>query len=184
MPSKLTDEILRLALILFFSKSLLRHPIARSNIEDFVGESKFQPVIPDVTHGTSTASVSKITRVIYCTGQIYATLSKYREEHGITDTAIIRIEQLHPFPWEQVRDNLSQYANVSDVVWCQEESLNDGAWSFARTRLEAIFDTTEKHTGRRLRFAGREATASVATGFLAEHHAQETSLVKDAFQHF
>ncbi|KAJ5506806.1 Dehydrogenase E1 component [Penicillium expansum] len=169
-------------LIMFFSKSLLRNPMAKSNIEDFIGESKFQPLIPDPAHGKSISNPSDIKRVIYCTGQVYMALANYRETHGITDTAITRIEQLHPFPWEQVKENLEQYPSASDVVWCQEESLNDGPWAFARSRLETIFDTTEQHKGRRVRFAGREATASVATGFVKEHHAQEAALLKDAFQ--
>ncbi|KAJ5515915.1 Dehydrogenase E1 component [Penicillium freii] len=109
-------------------------------------------------------------------------LVKYREAHSIKDTAITRIEQLLPFPWEQVKGNLEQYPSVSDVVWCQEESLNDGPWAFARSRLETIFDTTEQHKSRRVRFVGREATASVATGFVKEHHAQEAALLRDAFQ--
>lgn len=111
-------------------------------------------------------------------------LTKYRETQKITDTAITRIEQLHPFPWEQVRDNLNLYPSASDIVWCQEESLNDGAWSFAKTRLECIFDTTDQHKGRRLRFAGRDATPSVATGFAKEHRAQELALLDDAFRDY
>jgi 2-oxoglutarate dehydrogenase E1 component len=156
--------------------------MARSNIGDFIGASKFQPLIPDPAHGTSISNPSGIKRVIYCTGQVYVALAKYRETHAITNTAITRIEQLHPFPWQQVRDNLDQYPSASDVVWCQEESLNDGPWAFTRNRLETIFDTTVQHKGRRLRFAGREATASVATGFVKEHHAQEAALLRDTFQ--
>jgi 2-oxoglutarate dehydrogenase E1 component len=157
--------------------------MAKSNLKDFMGESKFQPLISDLSHGISVAERSNIKRVIYCTGQVYTALERYRETHNITDTAIIRIEQLHPFPWQQVKDSLSQYPSASDIVWCQEESLNDGPWAFARARLETIFDTTEQHKGRRLRFAGREATASVATGFVKEHHAQEKALLTDAFGH-
>lgn len=163
---------------MFFSKSLLRHPMAKSNVEDFTGDSRFQPLIAD----RAVSDPSTVRRVIFCTGQVYMTLANYREQHGITDTAIVRIEQLHPFPWAETRDNLLQYSNVEDVVWCQEESLNDGAWSFARTRLETIFDTTSQHKGRRVRFAGRAATPSVATGFMKEHRAQEAALLKEAFQ--
>ncbi|OGE55215.1 hypothetical protein PENARI_c004G11213 [Penicillium arizonense] len=172
----------RKPLVIFFSKSLLRHPMARSNIEDFIGDSSFKPMIADPAHGKAIAKPADIKRVIYCSGQVYVTLEGYRETHKITDTAITRIEQLHPFPWQQVKDNLAEYTNASDIVWCQEESLNDGPWAFARTRLETIFDTTEKHRGRRLRFVGREATASVATGFMKQHIAQEAALLKDAFQ--
>jgi 2-oxoglutarate dehydrogenase E1 component len=166
------------ALIIFFSKSLLRHPTVKSNVEEFTGESGFQPLIPDPAHGASIG----IKRVIYCTGQVFMTLTKYRETHKITDTAITRIEQLHPFPWEQVRENLNQYPSASDIVWCQEESLNDGAWLFAKIRLETIFDTTYQHKGRRLRFAGRQVTPSVATGFAKQHRAQEAALLEDAFR--
>ncbi|KAJ5103810.1 hypothetical protein N7532_004339 [Penicillium argentinense] len=173
---------LTIALILFFSKSLLRHPSVKSRIDDFTGDSKFQPLISDPAHGSVISEPWGVKRVIYCTGQVYFTLAKYRETHGIRDTAITRIEQLHPFPWEQTRDNLEQYPNASDIVWCQEESLNDGPWAFARTRLETIFDTTNRHQGRRLRFAGREATPSVATGFGKVHRAQEAALLKEAFQ--
>ncbi|KAG2411876.1 hypothetical protein HFD88_009432 [Aspergillus terreus] len=168
----------RKPLVMFFSKSLLRHPMAKSNVEDFTGDSRFQPLIAD----RAVSDPSTVRRVIFCTGQVYMTLANYREQHGITDTAIVRIEQLHPFPWAETRDNLLQYSNVEDVVWCQEESLNDGAWSFARTRLETIFDTTSQHKGRRVRFAGRAATPSVATGFMKEHRAQEAALLKEAFQ--
>lgn len=159
----------------------MRHPSVKSNIEDFTGESRFQPLLADPAHGIG--NPCEVKRVIYCSGQVYFALEKYRETHGITDTAIIRIEQLHPFPWQQVRDNLNQYPNASDVVWCQEESLNDGPWSFAKARMETIFDTLVQHKGRRLRFAGREATPSVATGFIKEHRAQEEALLKEAFQH-
>lgn len=151
-------------------------------MEDFIGESKFQPVIPDPRHGDPTFDADSIRRVTYCTGQVYFALEKYRETQGITDTAITRVEQLHPFPWQEVRENLQQYPNASDIVWCQEESLNDGPWAFSRTRLETIFDTTEQHRGRRLRFAGRPATPSVATGFASEHQVQEAALLKEAFQ--
>ncbi|KAJ5235367.1 Dehydrogenase E1 component [Penicillium citrinum] len=169
----------RKPLVLFFSKSLLRHPVVKSQVDDFIGASQFQPVIPDPTLGTTIAEPSGIKRVIYCSGQVYFALANYRETHGVTDTAINRIEELHPFPWEQTRENLPQYTTVSDIVWCQEESVNDGPWSFAKTRFETIFDTLDQHKGRRLRFAGREATPSVATGFGKEHREQEATLLNE-----
>lgn len=151
----------------------------KSQVDDFIGASQFQPVIPDPTLGTTIAEPSGIKRVIYCSGQVYFALANYRETHGVTDTAINRIEELHPFPWEQTRENLHQYTTVSDIVWCQEESVNDGPWSFAKTRFETIFDTLNQHKGRRLRFAGREATPSVATGFGKEHREQEATLLNE-----
>lgn len=170
-------------MIVFFSKSLLRHPLVKSNVEEFIGESKFHPVIPDPRLEDPTFDTGSIKRVIYCTGQVYFALARYRETHGITDTSITRVEQLHPFPWQEVREDLQQYPKTSDIVWCQEESLNDGPWAFSRTRLETIFDATEQHRGRRLRFAGRPATCSVATGFASAHQAQEDALLKEAFSH-
>ncbi|OOQ83043.1 hypothetical protein PEBR_38401 [Penicillium brasilianum] len=81
-----------------------------------------------------------------------------------------------PSPWGKARDNPERYPNASDVVWCQEESLNDEPWSFAKIRMETILDTMDRHKGRRLLFASREATPTVATGFVKEHHAQEEAL--------
>lgn len=109
-------------------------------------------------------------------------LAKYRAAHSITDTAITRVEQLHPFPWEQLRDNLNQYPNATDIAWCQEEPLNNGAWSYIMPRLETIFDTTEQHSRRRLRFAGRPPTSSVAAGSVEVHQAEEEAFLQDAFQ--
>lgn len=154
----------------------------KSNIEDFTEDSQFQPLLADPSHETAIVEPSKIRRVIYCSGQIYFTLVNYRDMHQLTDTAITRIEQLHPFPWAQTRANLLQYPNASDIVWCQEESLNDGPWSFAKTRLETIFDTIDQRKGHRLRFAGRNPTPSVATGFAKEHRAQEAAFLREAFQ--
>lgn len=170
------------ALILLFSKSLLRHPLVRSNAAEFTAGSRFQPLIAEAANGNTVLESSEIKRVIYCSGQVYFTLHKYREAYGIKDTTITRLEELHPFPWEEVKNDLSKYPNVSDVVWCQEEPLNGGAWEFAKRRLETVFNTLDLHKGRRLRYAGREATPSVATGFVKEHRGQEAALLREAFQ--
>ncbi|CEJ55931.1 hypothetical protein PMG11_02160 [Penicillium brasilianum] len=81
-----------------------------------------------------------------------------------------------PSPWEKAGDNPKWYPNASDVVWCQEESLNDELWSFAKIRMETILDTMDRHKGRWLLFTSREATPTVATGFAKEHRAQEEAL--------
>ncbi|KAJ5097363.1 Dehydrogenase E1 component [Penicillium angulare] len=172
----------RKPLILLFSKSLLRNPLVKSTAADFIGETRFQPLIADSATGDLINKPSEIKRIIYCSGQVYFTLSKYRETYGITDTAITRLEELYPFPWQEVNDDLAQYPNVTDVVWCQEEPLNGGPWEFVRQRLETAFDTTDVHKGRRLRYAGRDVTPSVATGFAKEHRAQEAALLREAFQ--
>lgn len=171
-----------LALILFFSKSLLRHPLARSDIEEFTGDSHFRWIIPDPEHGKAIAEPSEIDRVILCTGQVYAALHKYREQQGHTKTAITRIEQLNPFPWAQLRENLDSYPNAQTIVWCQEEPLNAGAWSFVQPRIETLLNATEHHNRRHVMYAGRDPSASVATGLKSSHTREEQQLLADAWK--
>ncbi|XHG08948.1 hypothetical protein AWENTII_012032 [Aspergillus wentii] len=172
----------RKPLIVCFSKSLLRHPMVRSNLADFTGDSHFQPILPDPEHNKSISAPTEIKKVIYCSGQVYIALSKYRQQHNITDTAIIRLEQLHPFPWQEAKDNLAQYPNAKEIVWCQEEPLNCGAWSYMAPRFETIFDTIEEHKGRRMSFVGRKPIASVAAGYVSVHQAEEEEFIRDAFR--
>lgn len=172
------------ALILFFSKSLLRHPIARSPISDFTGESHFQWIIPDPAHADSTiASHDDIDRVILCTGQVYAALVKHRSANmdKIRNTAITRIEQLNPFPWAQLRENLDSYPNANTIVWAQEEPLNAGAWSFTQPRIETLLNQTQHHDRKHVMYAGRNPSASVATGLKASHMKEEQDLLDMAF---
>jgi 2-oxoglutarate dehydrogenase E1 component len=168
---------------MFFSKSLLRHPLARSDIEDFTGDSHFRWIIPDPAHkDNSIESHDKIDRVILCSGQVYVALVKHRESNGIKDAAITRIEQLNPFPWQQLKENLDSYPNAKDVVWCQEEPLNAGAWSFVQPRIETLLNNTEHHNRRHVMYAGRNPSASVATGLKATHQKEEHELLEDAFR--
>ncbi|RAO65707.1 uncharacterized protein BHQ10_001719 [Talaromyces amestolkiae] len=171
----------RKPLIIFFSKSLLRHPIARSDIEEFTGESHFQWIIPDSAHGTTIDEPEKIERVIMCSGQVYAALTKHREANGIRNTAITRVEQLNPFPWAQLKENLDSYPNAKDIVWAQEEPLNAGAWSFVQPRIETLLNATEHHNRRHVMYAGRAPSASVATGLKASHVKEEQDLLEHAF---
>jgi 2-oxoglutarate dehydrogenase E1 component len=172
----------RKPLIIFFSKSLLRHPLARSNIEEFLPDTHFQWIIPETGHGTVVDEPDKIERVILCTGQVYAALVKHREAEKIKDAAITRIEQLNPFPWAQLKENLDSYPNAKDIVWCQEEPLNAGAWSFVQPRIETLLNETEHHNRRHVMYAGRDPSASVATGLKASHIKEEQALLKEAFE--
>ena len=170
------------ALILFFSKSLLRHPLARSPIEDFTGESHFQWIIPDPAHETNDiAPPEEIDRVILCSGQVYVALHKHRAEHKHNKTAITRVEQLNPFPWAQLRENLDQYPNAKTIVWAQEEPLNAGGWSFTQPRLETLLNETEHHDRKHVMYAGRNPSASVATGLKGTHIKEELDLLNMAF---
>ena len=171
----------RKPLVIFFSKSLLRHPLARSDIEALTGDSHFQWIIPDEGHGTTIDAPEKIERVVLCSGQVYAALMKHREANGIRNTAITRVEQLHPFPWAQLKENLDSYPNAKNIVWCQEEPLNAGAWSYAQPRIESLLNATEHHNRRHVLYAGRAGSASVATGLKAVHLKEEQEFLEDAF---
>ena len=168
-------------MIIFFSKSLLRHPLARSSLEDFTGESYFKWIIPDPEHGKAIAEPEEIERVILCSGQVYTALHKFRGEKGYNKTAITRIEQLNPFPWAQLKENLDTYKNAKTIVWCQEEPLNAGAWSFVQPRIETLLNETEHHNRRHVMYAGRDPSASVATGLKSSHIKEENQLLEDAF---
>lgn len=172
---------LHTALVIFFSKSLLRHPNCRSSIEDFTGESHFQWIIPDPEHGQTINEPEGIERVILCSGQVYVNLLKHREANGIKNTAITRIEQLHPFPWQQLKENVDSYPNAQNIVWCQEEPLNAGGWSFTQPRIETLLNETEHHNRRHVLYAGRNPSASVATGLKGTHLKEEQELLEDAF---
>jgi 2-oxoglutarate dehydrogenase E1 component len=171
------------ALVLFFSKALLRHPLARSNIEDFTdSNAHFQWIIPDPEHQTdSIRPAEEIERVILCSGQVWAALHKHRADNKIDNVAITRIEQLHPFPWEQLRENLDQYKNAKTIVWCQEEPLNAGGWSFTQPRIETLLNQTEYHDRKHVMYAGRNPSASVATGMKNVHKKEEQELLEMAF---
>ncbi|KAF3481418.1 2-oxoglutarate dehydrogenase E1 component [Arthroderma uncinatum] len=171
----------RKPLIIFFSKSLLRHPSCRSSIEEFTGDSHFRWIIPDDQHGKQINEPENIERVIMCTGQVWAALTKHREANGIKNTAITRIEQMHPFPWQQLKDNLDSYPNAKDIVFCQEEPLNAGSWSFMQPRIETLLNQTVHHNRRHVLYAGRNPSASVATGLKASHIKEEQDLLNDAF---
>lgn len=170
------------ALILFFSKSLLRHPLCRSDIKDFVGDSHFQWILADPAHEEGTiAPREEIDRVILCTGQVYATLHKHREQNKLNNTAITRLEQLNPFPWAQLKENLDSYPNAKTIVYCQEEPLNAGAWSFVQPRIETLLNSTEHHNRRHVMYAGRDPSASVATGLKSSHVKEEQGFLERAW---
>lgn len=172
----------RKPLINIFSKSLLRHPLARSNIEDFIGDSGFKWVIDDTEVGKNINKKDEIKRVVVCSGQVYVGLHKARADNKVNDTALIRIEQLHPFPYAQLKEVLDSYPNVSDFVWCQEEPLNAGAFSFVQPRLRIVLEETDNHKNSEFRYAGRDPSASVAAGAKAMHKNEEELFLKSALQ--
>lgn len=98
------------------------------------------------------------------------------------NTAITRIEQLNPFPWQQLKENLDSYANAKTIVWCQEEPLNAGAWSFMQPRIETLLNETNHHDRKHVMYAGRNPSASVATGLKVKHSKEEKEFLEIAFK--
>ena len=154
-------------LIIMSPKSLLRHPAAVSRIDEFTSGS-FQEIIDDPT------SPTKPTRVILCSGKVYYDLVEYREAHKITDTAIIRVEQLYPLHRNRLSELVDKYGRDHRLIWCQEEPQNMGAWTYIAPQIEEIF-------GRKATYAGRDAGASPAVGALAIHKIERAALLQDAF---
>lgn len=119
--------------------------------------------------------------MVICSGQVYTALHKYRADNNLNDVAITRIEQLNPFPWQQLKENLDSYPNAKTIVWAQEEPLNAGAWSFTQPRIETLLNQTQHHDHKHVMYAGRNPSASVATGLKASHVKEEQDLLNTAF---
>lgn len=171
----------RKPLILFFSKQLLRHPLAKSNIEEFT-EGGFQWIIEDVEHSTGVIkSKEEIKRVVLMTGQVYTALHRKRAELEDKDTAFIKIEELHPFPFQQLKQCLDSYPQLDEIVWCQEEPLNMGAWSYVKPRLQTTLKNTELYQGFDVRYCGRNPSGAVAAGNKQLHLQEEEQFLADVF---
>jgi 2-oxoglutarate dehydrogenase E1 component len=153
----------RKPLICFTPKKLLRYPSCVSSMKDFT-EGSFREVIDD-----ETTTPEKITRVVFCTGKFYYDLAEHREKTKADDTAIIRIEQLYPFPEKQIAAVLKKYNEAEHLIWAQEEPENMGAWTFIARKMK----------NEHLIYIGRDEAASPATGFAKMHNA-ETYAILDA----
>src|SRR6185503_151833 len=154
-------------LVVFTPKSLLRHRLAVSPVEDFT-TGTFQPLMGD------SVAPEGIRRVLMCTGKVYYDLMQARAERGITNTAILRLEQLYPLPVEQIRAELAKYSGAVDFAWVQEEPANQGAWSFIALNL------LEKLEGVGLRRISRPAAAAPAVGSTKMHDAEQQALIEAA----
>jgi 2-oxoglutarate dehydrogenase E1 component len=161
----------RKPLIVMAPKSLLRHPGASSPLEDFAAGG-YQTVIGEVDRVVA----KNVRRVIVCSGKVYYDLLAYRREQKISDVVILRLEQQYPFPHEDLKAQIKKYAEARELVWCQEEPQNQGAWY----RLMAYF-RNDIPAKMRLYFAGRPISASPAVGYSSKHLAQQKELVEAAF---
>ena len=162
---------LRKPLVIFTPKSLLRNKDATSPVSEFT-KGSFQTVIGE----TKDIKADKVKRVIACSGKVYYDLVKNRETKGADDVAIIRVEQLYPFPHKAFAAELKKYPNATDVVWCQDEPQNQGAWFFIQHNIHE-----NMQSGQRLGYAGRAASASPAVGYSHLHQDQQKALIEAAF---
>jgi 2-oxoglutarate dehydrogenase E1 component len=163
---------IRKPLILFTPKRMLRHPRAVSMIDELTSGA-FREVMDD----PSGVELSRVTRVLMCSGQVYYDLMAAREERKVANVAIVRLEQMYPFPAADVRDILARYPETADVVWVQEEPRNMGGWRFVQEQLQPILEPS----GRAVRYVGRAASASPATGSLKRHQQEVAEILEGAF---
>ena len=162
---------LRKPLVIFTPKSLLRNKDATSPVSEFTHGS-FQTVIPE----NKTLKADKVKRLVACSGKVYYDLVKHREAKGADDVAIIRVEQLYPFPHKAFAAELKKYPNATDLVWCQDEPQNQGAWFFIQHNIHE-----NMQDGQKLGYAGRAASASPAVGYSHLHQDQQKALIEAAF---
>ena len=160
----------RKPLIVMTPKSLLRHKMSVSKLE-MLSDGEFELVIPEIEG----IKPKQTRRVVFCSGKVYFDLLEAREAHGIDDIAIVRIEQLYPFPIEQYAGLLEQYRHVEEIVWCQEEPLNQGAWYQIKHRLQEPLSPQQQ-----LYYAGRAGAAAPASGIFKIHLQQQQALVEAA----
>lgn len=163
---------LRKPLIVMTPKSLLRHPLSVSRLEE-LGTGGFYPIIDDIDD----LKASAVTRVVLCSGKVYFDLLKTRREVKADTVAVVRIEQLYPFPSEEYQAILGKYSNAREIVWCQEEPQNQGSWYQIRHRLQSKLGPQHE-----LLYAGRAGAAAPATGISALHEQQQKNLVAAALQ--
>ena len=164
----------RKPMVIMTPKSLLRHPMAKSSAKEFMGDHHFMRIKSD----TKDIADSKVRRLVLCSGKVAYDLIEKRDAEGIEDVSIVRIEQLYPFPGEPLAKRIGQMPNLQDIVWCQEEPQNNGAWFF----VDRLIEDAATAAGKTMRpiYAGRDASASPATGLAKRHQQQQEALIADA----
>jgi len=151
-------------------KSLLRHKLAANSLED-LSEGGFQTIIGEIDD----IDPKKVERLVFCSGKVYYDLLEARRKRELKHIAIIRIEQLYPFPHQRYQEELNRYSKAKDIVWCQEEPRNQGAWYQILHQLKASLDPQQD-----VLYAGRPASASPAAGCHSMHVEQQRALVDEA----
>ncbi len=166
---------LRKPLVVMSPKSLLRHKEAISSLEE-LANGQFQLVIPEVDD----LKASAVKRVVLCAGKVYYELLAERRARGLESIALVRIEQMYPFPEQELLSVLKTYPNLSDVVWCQEEPMNQGCWYASQHHMRRALD--QLGSGLGVRYVGREASAAPAAGYMALHLRQQEALINEALE--
>ena len=161
---------LRLPLIVMTPKSLLRHPLSVSTLDDLT-KGRFQPVIPEAEKLDS----KKVKRIVFCSGKVYFDLLQARQKDKLDHVALVRIEQLYPFPREGYEAALAEYPNATEILWCQEEPENQGAWYQIKHRLSVYLEPWHK-----LMYATRKGAATTAVGYHKVHLMEQESVVREA----
>lgn len=159
-------------LVIMTPKSLLRLPAASSSIDD-LGNGGFQPLIDDA----AITDREEVKRIVMCSGKVYYDLAEARKKSEDRNVAVVRLEQLYPFPLRGIREMLASYPNANELVWAQEEPQNMGGWTFVQERLENLLPNCE-----RPRYVGRSASASPATGSYSIHQKEQAELVAEALK--
>ncbi|WP_028117575.1 2-oxoglutarate dehydrogenase E1 component [Ferrimonas senticii] len=170
MLRRQTIRPMRRPLVVMSPKSLLRHPMAVSSLEE-LADGSFQPVIAEI----DSQDPAKVDRVVFCSGKVYFELLERRRKEQLDNVAIIRIEQLYPFPAEHLAQVLEAYQHVTDFVWCQEEPQNQGAWYCSQHHFWAAIPKRGQLT-----YAGRSASAAPAVGYVSLHNSQQQALIESA----
>tara|TARA_B100001142_G_C14225313_1_gene613240 strand:- start:631 stop:1131 length:501 start_codon:yes stop_codon:yes gene_type:complete len=163
---------MRRPLIVIAPKSLLRNPMATSEIKELT-HGKFQYVIDDKTVSKNT----DVTKIILCSGKVFYDLLNKKNELELKEIALIRIEQLYSFPYDALEEILLKYKKAKDFIWCQEEPANQGAWFSHRHRIQRVLDRVSKH---QIRLVSRPAAAAPAVGLNKLHNQQQDNLVAEA----
>ena len=160
----------RKPLIVMTPKSLLRHKMSVSPLSA-LSNGKFHPIIPE----QGDIDANKARRIVLCSGKVYFDLVEARKLHKMTDVAILRIEQIYPFPQQEFDRLIASYPTATDIVWCQEEPQNQGAWYQLRHRLQNPLSDSQQ-----LYYAGRVESAAPASGIFKLHLQQQQALVEAA----
>jgi len=165
---------LRKPLVVMSPKSLLRHKLAKSTLDDLTSGT-FKMVIPEI----DAIEALSVNRVILCSGKVYYDLLEKRRNENLKDVAIVRVEQLYPVPEEELIAALKPYVNAKTIVWCQEEPKNQGSWFFVQSEFLPVLQSI--NSAWRFAYAGRVAAAAPAAGYTSTHVEEQNKLLQDAF---